>query len=54
MRLPILAYIDPGYGPLLWQLIIGVALGVAYKIYRVFKKWRDRLRGEKEPPKTEE
>lgn len=37
-----LAYIDPGYGPLLWQAAVAAALGLAYKLYRFFSRLRSR------------
>ncbi len=37
-----LAYIDPGYGPLLWQAAVAAGLGLAYKLYRFFSRLRSR------------
>lgn len=37
-----LAYIDPGYGPLLWQAAVAAGLGLAYKLYRIFSRLRRR------------
>jgi hypothetical protein len=41
---PAYAYIDPGFGALLWQALLAAALGAAYYLYRTVDGVRQLVR----------
>jgi hypothetical protein len=41
---PSYAYIDPGFGALLWQALLAAALGAAYYLYRTVDGVRHLVR----------
>jgi hypothetical protein len=41
---PAYAYIDPGFGALLWQALVAAALGGAYYLYRTVESIRSFVR----------
>ena len=42
------AYVDPGYGMLIWQTLVAGALGLGYKIYRMVGRMRHSERKQSE------
>ena len=49
------AYVDPGYGLLIWQTLVAGALGLGFKIYRMVGRMRQsgQTRSEDKPPAAE-
>ncbi len=38
------AYLDPGVGSMIWQLLVAVGLGVAFTLKMYWHKLKDRFR----------
>ncbi|MCM2465224.1 hypothetical protein DIC75_02630 [Methanoculleus sp. CWC-02] len=38
------AYLDPGVGSMIWQLLVAVGLGVAFTLKMYWQKLKDRFR----------
>jgi hypothetical protein len=39
------AYLDPGVGSMIWQLLVAVGLGVAFSVRMYWQKLKDRFSG---------
>ena len=37
------AYLDPGVGSMIWQLLVAVGLGVAFSVRMYWQKLKDRF-----------